>query len=117
MIRPTNPLARNRAALTLLLPAFLILSGCTTSGSAPGEIEPTVIEPEKVAAPAEQTTPVADSGSQQVEGEVPLAVAESEQPQAAPPEVVVHGGGGRQVVIRDLVAEGQARLRDVELQY
>ncbi len=53
--------------------------------------------------------------------EVPVAVAESEQHEAPPktgdlPELVVKGRT-RDLVIRDLVAEGQARLRDVDLQY
>ena len=53
--------------------------------------------------------------------EVPAAVAESEQREAPPktedlPELVVEGRE-RHLVIRDLVAEGQAQLRDVELQY
>jgi hypothetical protein len=56
-----------------------------------------------------------------VRAEVPAAVAESEQREAPPktgdlPELVVEGRE-RHLVIRDLVAEGQAQLRDVELQY
>jgi hypothetical protein len=55
------------------------------------------------------------------EAEVPVVVAESEQQQMPPaaqglPEIVVQGRE-RHLVIRDLVAEGQAQLRDVELQY
>jgi hypothetical protein len=55
------------------------------------------------------------------EAEVPVAVAESEQPQAPAmtqelPEVIVQGRE-RHLVIRDLVAEGQAQLRNVDLQY
>jgi hypothetical protein len=96
--------------------AFLISPGCTTTGSATGEIEPTVIEPER-APSAPEAAPIAEAGSKQEEGEVPLAVAESEQPEKAPNEVVVHGPRGRHEAIRDLVAEAQTRLRDVELQY
>jgi hypothetical protein len=53
--------------------------------------------------------------------EVPAAVAESEQHEAPPkpgdlPELIVRGRT-RDLVIRDLVAEGQAQLRDVQLQY
>jgi hypothetical protein len=116
IIRVMNTLARHSAALTLLTLAFLILPGCTTTRSATGEIEPTLIEPEQ-APPAEQTAPIADKSSKQEEGEVPLAVAESEQPEKAPDEVVVHGGGGRHEAIHDFVAEAQTLLRDVELQY
>jgi hypothetical protein len=55
------------------------------------------------------------------ESEVPAAVAETEKQETPPnpedlPELVVKGRE-RDLVIRDLVAEGQAQLRDVELQY
>jgi len=60
---------------------------------------------------------MADGGSKQEEGEVPLAVAESEQPEKAPKEVVVQGSRNRHEAIHDLVAEAQTLLRDVELQY
>ena len=71
------------------------------------------------AAPAASNEePAADPGSKQEEGEVPLAVAQSEHPdQQAPREVVVHGSRNRDEQIHDLVAEAQARLHDVELQY
>ena len=50
-----------------------------------------------------------------------MAVAESEQHEAPPKpgdlaELIVRGRT-RDLVIRDLVAEGQAQLRDVQLQY
>ena len=55
------------------------------------------------------------------DSEVPVAVAESEQHEAPPKpgdltELIVRGRT-RDLVIRDLVAEGQAQLRDVQLQY
>jgi hypothetical protein len=55
------------------------------------------------------------------EPEVPAVVAESERRETPPkthdlPELVVEGRE-RSLVIRDLVAEGQAQLRDVELRY
>jgi hypothetical protein len=54
-------------------------------------------------------------------GEVPLVVAESERRESVPPasklaEVVVEARE-RHVVIRDLVAEAQSLLRDVQLEY
>ncbi len=116
IIRTMNTLARHSAALTLLTLAFLIFPGCTTTGGATAEIEPTVIEPER-APPAQEPAPVADQGSKQEEGEVPLAVAESEQPEKVPNEVVVHGPRNRHEAIHDRVAEAQTLLRDVELQY
>jgi hypothetical protein len=116
IIRTMNTLARHSAALTLLTLAFLILPGCTTTGSADAEIEPPVIEPVQ-ALPAAQPAPSADQGSKQEEGEVPLAVAESEKTETAPKEVVVHGPRARHEAIHDFVAEAQTLLRDVELQY
>jgi hypothetical protein len=107
-----------KAALTLVL-ASLVCAGCATPGDAIDENEPTLID--AVSAPAaeaaaaiEETTPIAEADSKQEEGEVPLAVAESE-PDPAPEEVVVQGR--RHEVIHDLVAEAQTLLRDVELKY
>jgi hypothetical protein len=74
------------------------------------------------AAPEVQVLPVpASETKDEGEPEVPAAVAESEHREAPPrtqglPELVVEGRE-RHLVIRDLVAEGQAQLRDVELQY
>jgi hypothetical protein len=65
---------------------------------------------------AAQTAPIADQGSKQEEGVVPLAVAELEKTENAP-EVVVHGPRQRHGAIHDFVAEAQTLLRDVELQY
>ena len=76
------------------------------------------LEPAAPAAAAAATPEkAADAGSKQEEGEVPLAVAESEHPDQAPREVVVRGSRNRDEAIHDFVAEGQTRLRDVELQY
>lgn len=117
IMRAMNTLAKHSAALTLLSLAFLTSSGCSTTGGGAAEIEPPVIEPVQ-ALPAAQLAPVADQGSKQEEGEVPLAVAESEKTETAPPkEVVVHGPKARHVAIHDFVAEAQLQLRDVELQY
>jgi hypothetical protein len=113
--------ARHSAALTLLILA-LIFAGCTTTGGATDEIEPPLIDAERAppadaAASTEETAPIAERGSKQDEGEVPLAVAESEQPEKAPKEVVVQGSRNRHEAIHDLVAEAQTLLRDIELQY
>jgi hypothetical protein len=116
-----NTPATRSAALTPLILASLILAGCTTTGGASEEIEPTLIDAERApaaeaVASIEETAP-AEEGSKQEEGEVPLAVAESEQPEEAPAEVVVKGSGSRHEVIHDLVAEAQTLLGDVELRY
>ena len=115
-----TPPARS-AALTLLALIFLVCAGCATTGGAT-ENEPTLVDAEKTladtaAASMEETTPATERGSKQEEGEVPLAVAGSEQPNDAPREVVVRGSGSRQEVIHDFVTEAQTLLRDVELQY
>jgi hypothetical protein len=94
----------------------LLLAGCATTGGTSGEIEPTVIDAEH-APLAEETAPIADEGSKQQEGEVPLAVAKSEQLEKAPKEIVVQGSRNRNEAIHDFVAEAQTLLRDVELQY
>jgi hypothetical protein len=111
-----------KAALPLVL-ASLICAGCATTGGADEETEPTVIETATVPSAAaatsiEETDPSATAESKQEEGEVPIVVAESEQPDQAPEEVVVQGRIlKRHETIHDLVAEAQTLLRDVELQY
>jgi hypothetical protein len=82
----------------------------------PSEIEPPVIVPER-APTAQEPAARADAGSKQEEGEVPLAVAESEQPEKPTNEVIVQGSHTRHDTIHNLVAEGQTLLRDVELKY
>jgi hypothetical protein len=116
-----NSPVTHSAALTLLLLASLIFAGCTTTGGATDETDPTLIEaepapPAEAAASIEETAPSAEESSKQEEGEVPLPVAESEQPEA-PTEVVVQGSRSRHETIHDLVAEAQTLLEDVELQY
>lgn len=111
----------NKTALTLML-VSVILSGCATTGDPADATEPTVIDAApaaEVAAAIEEAAPPADESSKQEEGEVPLPIAESERPveapEAPPEEVIVQAT--RHQVIHDLVAEAQALLRDVELQY
>ena len=122
-IRSMKTPAIRSAELTLLVLVSLICAGCTTTGGATDENEPTLIDaertpPAEAAASIEETTPLAEGGSKQEEGEVPLAVAESEQPDEAPKErSSSRGSRSRHEVIHDLVAEAQTLLRDVELQY
>ena len=102
----------------LLVLAALFLAGCATTEGAEEDTEPTVIDaaPEPVPEPA---SPAAEPESKQQEGEVPLAVAESEQPEAAPAdesiaEVVVQGHiRNRHEAIHDLVTEAQTLLQDM----
>jgi hypothetical protein len=106
--------------LTLFVQISLLCGGCATTDGA--NDEPTLVDAERtpaaeVAAPTEATTPTAEGGSKQEEGEVPIAVAESEHADETVQEVIVRGSGSRLAVIHDLVAEAQTVLRDVELQY
>jgi hypothetical protein len=118
-----NTLSLPGAWRTLLVAACLAgLAACATRGPAALEAEPAYVEEEAPvadepeAAVDDQAAEVADAG----EGEVPLSVAESAPPVPTPDDglpVVVVEGRERHALIRDLVAEGQALLRDVELQY
>ena len=73
--------------------------------------------PGEAAASIAEATPIADGGSKQEEGEVPLAVARSEKHDQASKEAVVEGSRNRRGAIQYLVAEAQALLTDVDLQY
>ncbi len=112
----------------LILPALLIVAtlfsaGCATTGDADEESEPTVMEPlpevsDEAAEAIAETAPVAEEESKEKEGEVPLAVAETEQAEAPIPEVVVQSRIPlRHETIFDLVTEARNLLRDVELAY
>ncbi len=108
--------------MALPLLALLLCSACASSGGRSGTADDPILVPEPAAAPDVRDLPVAASEPKdEGETEVPAAVAETEQREAPPktqglPELVVEGRE-RNLVIRDLVAEGQAQLRDVELRY
>jgi hypothetical protein len=110
-----------RVLKVLWIVASLACAACGTTGG-------TLEEPEPILVPDVDSTlslepPERPREQEGVEGEVPVAVAETERPQAraateeAIEEVVVEAPRERHAVIQDLVAEAQARLRDVELQY
>ena len=107
---------------TLLVLSALISAGCATSGG--GEADPTVLDnapeavAEETAAATDEAPASAEGESKQQEGEVPIAVAESEQPEGSLAEVVVQGRiRNRHEAIHDLVTEAQTLLKDVELKY
>src|SRR6202522_3274222 len=113
----------SRSASTALpLLTLLLCSACASSGSRNEAADDPPLVAETAAAPEVRDVPMAASEAKdEGEAEVPAAVAESEQPEPPPkthdwPELVVEGRE-RPLVIRDLVAEGQAQLRDVELRY
>ena len=110
----------------LLVLVALIIAGCATSGRGVDEPEPTLIDAvpesaaEAAASIAAEDPKQQDESKQskQQESEVPLAVAESENADESLAEIVVQGHTRtRHEAIHDLVSEGQALLRDVELQY
>lgn len=115
-------IAAHRAARTLLVLGFLGCAACTTTGGALKAMEPPVIGDEIVLQeeldlPEDLTNPV------EGDAEVPLAVAEAERRDTAPSadelaEIIVRARvRQRHEVIRDLVAEAQSLLRNVELEY
>lgn len=109
----------DRAVQVLLILASLACAtGCETTGGAVDEGEPVVVQYELV--PQEVTAAPMDTGG--AEGEVPLAVADSERPEDMSPdkeleEVVVRGQRLRHEVILGHVSEAKSLLGDVELQY
>jgi hypothetical protein len=97
----------------------LLCAGCASTGGDNEEYEPPVIASMSVPEPEPEIDHAAQGASNQEEGEVPIAVAETEHPATEKPEEVVVEGRNlnRHQVIHDLVSEGQTLLRDVELQY
>src|SRR5258706_9703504 len=107
-------------ALPLL--ALLLCSACASSGGRFEAADDPTLVAEPAAAPVVENLPMTVSEAKdEGEPEVRAAVAESEQREAPRRteglrELVVEGRE-RHLVIRDLVAEGQVQLRDVELRY
>jgi hypothetical protein len=108
-----------RAARFLLILGLLMCAGCATTGVAVDEAEPVIAE--ELPSRDVPEAPEADEAQGEEEGEVPLAVAESEHREPGAPadelaEVIVQAPT-RHEVIHNLVSEAQALLRDVQLQY
>jgi len=114
-----NALVTRRAVQALLVLASLTCTAaCETTGGVSDEGEPVFVEEEAAPQEAPQA-PMAKAGEQ---GEVPLVVAESEQPEDVSAgkeleEVVVEAHRDRHEVIFDLVSEARTLLGDVELEY
>ena len=69
-----------RAVHSLLLPLVLACAGCATTDGAYEEGEPVVIEKEEQEVLLQEQAQKEQDAPKEVEGEVPLAVAESEPP-------------------------------------
>jgi hypothetical protein len=118
-----NPHAARRAAQALLIAIAVLCTGCAATRGSVDEGEAVAVM-EEAPAPEPLEAPVEEKPEEkEVEGEVSLAVAETESPPTESPvseiaEVVVGARTGeRHEVIHDLVAEAQALLRNVELEY
>ena len=113
-----SPMSMIKTVAPLVL-LSLLFAGCATPEIEADE-EPTLIDviPESETATAIEEAHAVGETEAAGEVEVPLTVAESEQPVQGPEEVVVQRRVlQRHEVIHDLVAEAQALLRDVELKY
>src|SRR5258708_30483053 len=110
------------ASFALPLLVISICSGCISSGGRTEPVDDPPLVADTAPAPLLHDVPMAVSEAKsEGDSEVPVAVAESEQHEAPPKpgdltELIVRGRT-RDLVIRHLVAEGQAQLRDVQLQY
>lgn len=117
-----------QAIRSLLALLILACASCATTGDADDGDEPVVIPQEdKEVLQQDQAQKEEQDAPKEVEGEVPIGVAESEPPAEAPPaeaapeepsEIVVEAAvKQRYEIIRDLVSEAKVLLRDVELEY
>jgi hypothetical protein len=116
-----------RAALSLLIPVFLFFAGCALTGGDSEEQEPTFVGDQSLTREEKEVLAhkslTADEAARTAdEGEVPLAVAESEPPpKVSPntlPEVTVEARvPERFEVINNHVSEARVLLSDVELKY
>jgi hypothetical protein len=110
-------ITRRAVQALLVLAALAGTPGCVSTGGLADEGEPIVLADE-AATGQSPADPVTRAGE---EGEVPLVVAESEPPEAAPgkeiEEVVVEARRERHELLLDLVSEARGILRDVELDY
>ena len=110
------------ASSALPILTLLLCSACASSGGRVEAVDDPTLVVESATTPIVRDLPAATNGARdEGEAEVPATVAESEQREAPPstadlPELVVEARE-RNRVIRDMTVEGQAQLRDVELQY
>ncbi len=110
---------RTATKALLILASVACIAACGTTGGAGDEGEPVFI-PEQDAS-LDAAGPESDTGDTE-EGEVPLAVAESERPEVDASgkeieEVVVRAQRERHELILGRVSEAKSLLRDVQLEY
>ncbi|MFO1466282.1 MAG: hypothetical protein U1F35_07575 [Steroidobacteraceae bacterium] len=119
---PFHRRAARGAASALALLTVLLGAGCaSTGGDADAEDDPTLVAEAEVPFEALPPSTATTETDEESESEVPAAIAETERRETQPkpgdlPEVIVKARE-RHVVIRSLVTEGQAQLRNVELKY
>ena len=117
-----TPCTRQAAAAALLAALSLLLAACTTLQGEPDEGEAS-FESMEAPAPQDPESPATEETAPEAlgtEGEVPLAVAESESPEISAPEVQLDAivvSVTREDQIRDLVSQARELLEDHELQY
>ncbi len=116
-----DTLVVRRAVQALLVLVSLICAACATTGGSDDEGEPPISIAQESAPQEQPEAPVdEEEAEEEAEGEVPLAVAQSEHRDKVASvdelaEVVI--GARRHEVISGLVAEAQSLLRDVKLEY
>lgn len=120
--------ARNALSALPMLACLALLSACaSTDHNVEAEEDPPLVLATAPAADANASPATPSDTEEEAEPEVPAVVAETEHPETPQhpetqpatgdlPEVIVKARE-RQALIRNLVAEGQAQLRSVPLQY
>jgi prolyl oligopeptidase len=117
-----TPAIRLAAASALLAALSILISACSTLEGGPTEPEVPFLGDE---APEPQDPESAEQTEEELdlpapEGEVPLSVAESEQPQLTAPPIELDAivvTMRREEQIRDLVSQARKLLEDYELEY
>ena len=117
-----TPCIRRAAAPALLGALSLLVAACSTLQDTSGEAEAPFVSAEAPLSQDQSDPEAADAApeAQATEGEVPLAVAESESPEVTAPPVELDAiivTMRREDQIRDLVSQARALLEDYELEY
>ena len=116
------PCIRRAAAPALLAALSLLFAACSTMQDTSAEPEAPFVSAEAPVAQDQEDPEQAEDSpeAQATEGEVPLAVAESEPPEVTAPPVELDAivvTMRREDQIRDLVSQARTLLEDYELEY